>query len=121
MKADEWCRWCGRTAPCRRRECVLSEKADAMYPELLNRAMARELASGKAIDLADAGLLVEGTDEHPIVFQLPVFLGLGIDYCHSPTELWVWSIGRELSTGRVLAAFDTRFCDCEHFECLWLR
>lgn len=122
MSDDEFCAYCAGYTPCRRASCVLEAKAEAMYPQLRNRAMARALASGKCIDLDEAGILVEGTNERPILYQLPVFLGLGVDYCHVPTESWVWSIGREVkSPGRVLVAFDGRFYSSAMYECLWLR
>jgi hypothetical protein len=116
----EWCTYCGNPPPCLRAECTLESKADALYPGLGNRAMARKLASGDAVDLAVAGVVIAGSDERPTLFQLPVYFP-NLDYCHAPTEAWVWSIGRELRSGRVLAAFDGRFYQSPEFECLWLR
>ncbi len=117
---DEWCPHCGNPPPCPRPECALEAKAEALYPGLGNRAMARKLASGEAVDLALAGVVVAGSDERPTLVQLAAFFP-SLDYCYAPTESWVWSIGRELHTGRVLAAFDARFYGNTDFECLWLR
>lgn len=80
-----------------------------------NLAMQRAIDDGDALDVQHIGTEVE-----PGVFELRSFED-AVDYCDSDNERWIWSIGRELTTGRVLAAYDTRFYQHPDFTCLWLR
>jgi hypothetical protein len=45
----------------------------------------------------------------------------GFDYCDAKNERWIWSIGRRLSDGTVLASLTDEFYQNAEYECLWLR
>lgn len=45
----------------------------------------------------------------------------GVDYCDAANEAWIWCIGKNIITGEILAAIDTRFYQNPHYNCLWLR
>jgi hypothetical protein len=45
----------------------------------------------------------------------------GVDYCDAKTEAWIWSIGRRLSDGVILASTQADLYQNPAFECLWLR
>jgi hypothetical protein len=98
----------------------LEEKASRMFPNMRNRAMARKLAQDKCVDVSKRGKLVEGTEEKPLVFELSDFDD-DTDYAHVPTETWMWSVGKNLETGQILAATDGRFYQNPAYTCLWLR
>lgn len=44
-----------------------------------------------------------------------------VDYCDAKTEEWIWSIGRDLKTGQILASTSPKFYQNTGYECLWLR
>lgn len=81
---------------------------------MLNKAMERKFATGEAIDIAIH------RDETGLFYVLPEFID-GKDYADGEREEWIWSIGRELETGRIVASTDTRFYGNPKFECLFLR
>lgn len=56
----------------------------------------------------------------PGVYWLRTFTP-DVDYADKTKGLWIWSIGKNLVSGKVLAATDTRFYQNPLFECLWLR
>jgi hypothetical protein len=78
-----------------------------------NNAMRQKLTAHEAIDVSDFPKK-EG------VYVLPHFTE-GKDYCDAQTEQWIWSIGRNLKDGTILASTDSRFYQNPEFECLWLR
>jgi hypothetical protein len=80
-----------------------------------NRAMRRKLEDGEALDVRAIGKELE-----PGVFELSRFVD-DVDYCDAKNEEWIWSIGRRLRDGVVLAATNARFYQNDEFECLWLR
>lgn len=45
----------------------------------------------------------------------------GVDYCDALTEQWVWSIGRRVEDGVIVASLDTSLYMNPQFVCLWLR
>lgn len=79
-----------------------------------NRSMESAYLSGLALDVS--GCKREG--DAYVLTQPPVD---GHDYCDVKTERWIWSIGRRLKDGVILAALDGRFYQNEEYECLWLR
>jgi hypothetical protein len=44
-----------------------------------------------------------------------------VDYCDAQREDWIWSIGRNLDTGEILASTTTIYYQNPRYECLWLR
>jgi hypothetical protein len=88
-------------------------KKFAQYPDMANRAMARKLMTGRAID-------VSGCERYGGAYILPSFIE-GVDYCDRKTEEWIWSIGRRKSDGVILASKRDEFYQNDNFECLWLR
>jgi len=91
----------------------LERKAREQYPHLHNRAMARKLAGGTAVDLSKARRV--GT------FYVVENYVEGVDYCDAGSEQWIWSIGRNKATGEILASTTTMLYQNEAYECLWLR
>lgn len=78
-----------------------------------NKAMERKFRDGKAIDLSDCAR--EGG------FYIIDSYREGFDYCDAKTERWIWSIGKRLSDGVILASTGVDLYQNEAFECLWLR
>lgn len=81
----------------------------------MNLAMERKLEKGEAVDVTKAGERIA-----PGVWRLREFVD-NVDYCDAEREEWIWSIGRNLATGDIVAATDTRFYLNDEWECLWLR
>jgi len=80
-----------------------------------NKAMEKMLKNGEALDVRKIGIeMSQG------IFKLKLFED-NIDYCDSETENWIWSIGKNKTTGEIFASLDTRFYSNKEFECLWLR
>jgi hypothetical protein len=46
---------------------------------------------------------------------------MDVDYCDAATEQWIWSIGKSLADGTIVASIDGRFYQNPQYECLWLR
>ena len=52
----------------------------------------------------------------------PDFFVEDVDYCDAKREVWIWSIGKELtSAGRIFASTSGEFYQNPKFECLFLR
>lgn len=90
-----------------------------------NKYMEEHLKSGVCLDVRKIGRgRPYRDDDLPVVFELDEFHE-GLDYCDARTERFVWSIGREIATGRIVAALDSRFysewAKQEGWECIWLR
>lgn len=83
---------------------------------MVNLAMKEALESGDCIDVTTIGRYDTTSD----VYVLDRFID-GVDYAESPRERWIYSIGRNKSDGKILAAFDTRFYLNPEVDCLWLR
>ncbi len=98
-----------------------ADKADP-FPFLRNRAMARSLAKGEAIDLASY-YQEDGS------YLLPA--GLDIedkDLCDATREVWIWAVGKNRTTGERRAgphAMTDRFygngAKASGWDCEWLR
>ena len=84
------------------------------YSGMQNKAMARKLRNGQAIDVSGCAKTTEG------YYQLDDFFE-GKDYCDAKEEAWIWSIGISYETGQVLASTDSVFYQNTDFDCLWLR
>lgn len=98
-------------------EHLVKNLRTAAYGTLTNRAMARCLEDGEAIDLAQYRQ-EDGT------YLLPADLDLdGKDLCDATVgvENWVWSVGRNKKTGERRAALDERYYLNENWICEWLR
>jgi hypothetical protein len=99
---------------------VLDTPAENDFPEcplcatMANKAMARKLRAGEAIDLAKNQETATGD------YLLNTFVE-GKDYCDSRKEFWIWSIGRHIESGFILASTTTKFYQNPKFECLFLR
>ncbi|MGV3588599.1 MAG: hypothetical protein ACO1OF_16455 [Adhaeribacter sp.] len=90
-----------------------------------NKRMQQKIAMGHAIDVSDCPLASDGDPNHPLSplpasYILPEFKE-GMDYCDSQKEVWIWSIGKHLETGQILAATDGRFYENPEYKCLFLR
>lgn len=79
-----------------------------------NRRMQEKLDKNECIDVSQFINNQEGA------YLLTDFKE-GVDYCNAKTEQWIWSIGRENSTGLIYAAHDNRFYQHEDYTCIWLR
>lgn len=103
----------------RERICpVCNEAGHTVLLGLTNRAMARKLATGQAMDLS-------GCERTPLgEYVIPKALWLRAqdqDLCDALREAWIWSVGQSEESGRILAATDARFYQAEGWTCLWLR
>lgn len=82
------------------------------YDGMTNRAMARKLIDGEAIDISG----------YPRTGQYYILIGVeGKDYCDAEREEWIWSIGRRRADGVILASVSSDLYQNPQFECLWLR
>lgn len=61
-----------------------------------------------------------GREIEPGVYELTKYVD-GAEYCDRQNQTWIWSIGRDPKTGRILAATDGRFYMNPDFACIWLR
>ena len=78
-----------------------------------NKAMERKLQAGDCIDLSKA----PREDGYFVLDSVRE----GADYCDAASELWIWSIGRRISDGKILASTSADLYQNPRFECLWLR
>ena len=82
---------------------------------MINLAMQRKLSTGECLDV-----LIMGKEIQPGLYELDSFVD-DVDYCDSEKELWIWSIGKDLTTGRILASTGVEYYMNPEYECLWLR
>ncbi len=82
---------------------------------MTNLAMQQKLQSGEALDV-----LQEGHEISDGLYLLRRFVD-GRDYCDPKREWWIWSIGRNVFDGRIMASVDTRFYQDPNWDCLFLR
>jgi hypothetical protein len=80
-----------------------------------NLRMQEKLKAGECIDVNTIGRV-----DSPGVFVLSRYVG-GVDYCNAANEEWIWSIGKDILTGEIVAATDSRFYQHPQYACLWLR
>ena len=82
---------------------------------MINLAMERKMKKGECIDVRTIGEdLGEGR------FKLRSF-DEDKDYCDAEYEQWIWSIGKHLTTGDIIASYSAEFYQNPEYECLWLR
>lgn len=80
--------------------------------------MERMLAKGECLDLAALGAV----EVRPGVWEMkPDTFKEGVDYCHAPTEQWIWSIGTEKNTLKTYAGTTAEFYEDSRYVCIWLR
>lgn len=92
----------------------------ASYSNLRNRTMQEYLERKEAIDVSGCEKNADG--DYILPEELQPRAGVTPkDYCDAKEELWIASIGRNKSTGQVLASATGRFCEDSAWECLWLR
>jgi hypothetical protein len=80
-----------------------------------NQAMENKLRAGVALSVLSEGKMVQ-----PGLYELKRFVE-DRDYCDPQREWWIWSVGRNALTGKIMAATDARFYDDPTWECLYLR
>lgn len=78
-----------------------------------NLRMEEKIACGEAIDVSEFPR--EGN------FYVLSHVIEGMDYCDASSEHWVWSIGRRISDGKILASLTPCFYGNKDYDCLWLR
>lgn len=81
---------------------------------MLNLRMKEMVESKEAIDVSSCGRTPEGH------YVLTSFVE-DVDYCDAKLERWIWSIGRNRTTGQILASTSSEFYEHPDFECLFLR
>jgi hypothetical protein len=81
---------------------------------LVNKAMARKLRKGEAVDISNYPTTKEG------YYMLDDFFE-DKDYCDAAKEQWIWSIGVNYATGQVLASTSSNLYQHPEFECIFLR
>jgi len=81
---------------------------------MINRAMAEKLQRRLAIDVSKC-------EREGPYYVLKEDAELELDYCDAEKELWIWSIGRRLSDGKILASPGSDLYQNPAFECVWLR
>ena len=81
----------------------------------MNHAMKRKIESGTCIDVSK--FTREGDD---YIIPKGVY-NSDTDWCNAETEQWIWSIGRRVSDGVVIASHSTKFYQNPDFVCLFLR
>jgi hypothetical protein len=79
----------------------------------MNLAMQRKVADGEARDI--------GACERVGPYYLLATFMEDVDYCDLKAGVWIWSIGRRLSDGVILASPRNDLYQNGEFECLWLR
>ena len=79
-----------------------------------NLRMKEKIERREAIDVSRCDRTEDGHYILPHVVE-------GIDYCDAQSETWIWSIGRCVKTGQILASTSSEFYTNPDFECLFLR
>jgi len=88
-----------------------------------NLAMKRKLDRGECLDVNVEGIRIGTVGPSDLIdgtWHLREFQD-NVDYCDAEGERWIWSIGKSMETGRIYASLDSRFYQCDGFECLFLR
>lgn len=80
----------------------------------MNYRMKQKVETGEAIDISHCQRTSDGD------YILKRFEE-DADYCDLTNEAWIWSIGRNLETGEVVASTLAKFYMNPKFECIWLR
>lgn len=80
-----------------------------------NLRMCEKLNLGECIDVRQIGREIQ-----PGFFELESYTD-DVDYCDAKTEQWIWSIGRRIEDGVIVASLDTSLYMNPQYVCLWLR
>jgi len=80
-----------------------------------NTWMKNALRAGDVIDVR-----MIGTEVEPGVFRLNEFIP-DVDYVDAEDEAFIYSIGKDLESGEILAAVDGRYYNNDDYECIYLR
>jgi len=80
-----------------------------------NLRMKEKLEAKKAIDVRTIGTVIAPGKFEIIEFQDDM------DYCDGGEEQWIWSIGKELATGKIIASTASDLYRNPKYECLFLR
>lgn len=79
----------------------------------MNLAMQRKVRNGEARDIG-------ACERVGRYYMLATFMD-DVDYCDLAAGVWIWSIGRRLTDGMILASPSADLYQNPEFECLWLR
>lgn len=91
----------------------MTQTRTQQYAHLINRRMAEKLIARQAVDISDC-------PRQGNYYVLDRVID-GKDYCDAALEAWVWSIGRRISDGVILASLSAELYENPDFDCLWLR
>ncbi len=84
------------------------------WSDMLNKAMQRKLRKGEAVDVCGCTTLKEGHYILDDFFE-------DTDYCDAEKEQWIWSIGVQYATGKIVASTSSNLYQNPEFECIFLR
>lgn len=79
----------------------------------MTNSMKRKIDEGAAIDV--------GAFPRDGEYYVLARVVAGVDYCDAGKTAWIWSIGKRLSDGVILASTKADLYQNPDFECLWLR
>lgn len=80
-----------------------------------NKNMAEKLSTHYALSVLDEGEAIGGG-----LYKLQRFVE-DRDYCDPQQEEWIWSIGRNVTTGEIIASTSGGLYLDEDYKCLFLR
>lgn len=90
------------------------------YWGMLNLRMREKLERGECVDVSGCERATVPRAGGCYVIPPDVYQD-GVDYCDADAERWIFSIGRETATGRILASTSAALYGNDAFTCLWLR
>ena len=82
--------------------------------------MAEKLSCHEALSVLDEGAIDDLGRDAVIHYKLRRFVD-DRDYCDTEREFWIWSIGRRIATGEIIASTTGEFYLNKEYECLFLR
>lgn len=82
-----------------------------------NLSMKRKLEEDDCLDVNKEGVPYL---PHPGWWVLKRFID-GKDYCDAARELWIWSVGRNKTTGQIIASTGSDLYQHPEYVCLFLR
>jgi hypothetical protein len=91
------------------------------WNNLKNLRMAEKLSEGESFDISGCERTSDGSYILTGILAEEAERAEGTDFCDAKTESWVWSIGKNIKTGQVVAALDARYYQNPEYNCLWLR
>jgi hypothetical protein len=78
--------------------------------------MQQRVNEGVAIDLRNCERDADGS------YVIPAsWFQVDADYCDTRSETWIWSIGYNTETGKILGSVGDRFMHEPGWDCVWLR